>query len=86
MCPVIDQPGYVVLGHFWKLLLKYAFKARQNDETLSFVVVINDSEFDLAIALLNDCGLDFKKRQPLPALVLSPEMVFSRTFSGNGTT
>ena len=57
MCTVVDQPGYIILGHFWQLLLEYTFEASKYNETLPCVIVVNDPEFDLAIALLDNGGL-----------------------------
>jgi len=37
--------------------LKYTFEARQYNKTLPRIVVINNPEFDISIALFNDGGL-----------------------------
>jgi hypothetical protein len=57
MGSIIYETGYVVLGHLWQLFLEYAFQAGQNDQTFAFIVVINDSEFDLSISLFYYCRL-----------------------------
>lgn len=58
MRTVIDQSGNIVLWHFWKLFLEYALETSQDDQAFSPVVVVDDPEFDLAIALLNNRGLE----------------------------
>ena len=57
MCAIIDQAGYVVLGHLGQLLLEDAFESCQDNETLSLVVVVDHAEFDLAISFLDNRGL-----------------------------
>lgn len=57
MRAIIDKSRNIVLWHFWKLLLKDAFKTCQDDQTLPLVVVVDDSEFDFAISLFHDRGL-----------------------------
>jgi len=37
--------------------LEYAFQAGKNDETLSIVVVVDNTELDFAIAFLDNSGL-----------------------------
>lgn len=56
MCAIVDQAGYVVLGHLGELFLEDTFESCEDDKTLSLVVVINHAEFDLAISFLDDCG------------------------------
>lgn len=58
MGPVVHQPRNVVLGHLGQLFLKYAFQSSQDDCALSLIVIIHDAEFDFAIALLEDGGLE----------------------------
>lgn len=57
MGPIIHQASYIVFRHLWQLLLKNAFQASQDDEAFSPVVVVDNTEFDLAIALLCYSGL-----------------------------
>lgn len=57
MRPIVHQPGNVVLGHLRQLFLKDAFQPGEDDEAFTFVVVVDHSEFNLAIALLDDGGL-----------------------------
>lgn len=57
MGAIIDQPGDIVLGHLGKLLLEYAFEPRKDDKALALIVVVDHPELNLAIALLDNCGL-----------------------------
>jgi len=57
MGSVVDKASYVVFGHLGELLLEDAFEARENDETFALVVIVDDSEFDLSVSLLNHCWL-----------------------------
>ena len=67
MGTVIYQSRNVVFWHLGELLLENALEARQDDKTLSSVVVIDDAKLDLAIALLCDsrlgCVLDVTSYQ-----------------------
>lgn len=51
------------------MLLKYTFETRQYNKTLPRIIIIDNSEFDIAIALFNDGGLVRRIRQ-LPLLSL----------------
>ena len=62
MCAIIHQPRYVVFRHLGQLLLEYTFKARQDDKTLSCVVIVDHSKFDLTVALFFDSCLLFVVR------------------------
>lgn len=57
MGTVIYQPRYVILRHLRKLLLEYTFQAGQYDQAFSCIVVVDDAEFDLAIALFENSRL-----------------------------
>jgi len=57
MGSIVDQPRYVVLWHLWELLLEDAFQTSHYDQAFPSIVVVNDAEFDLAIALLYDSWL-----------------------------
>jgi hypothetical protein len=57
MGSVVDETSYVVLGHFWELLLENTFQSREDDETLALVIVVDDPEFNFPILLLNLCWL-----------------------------
>jgi len=58
MCAIVDESGYVILGHLWELFLEDALQASQNDQAFTLVIVVDDSEFDLAISFFDDCGLE----------------------------
>lgn len=57
MCPVVDQSRDIILRHFWKLFLKYALQAGENDETLPLPVIVNHSEFYFTISFFDHGGL-----------------------------
>ena len=57
MGTVVYEAGDVVLGHLGQLFLEDAFQAREDDEALALVVVVDHSKLDLAIALFDDGGL-----------------------------
>lgn len=54
---IVNKSRNIILRHLGELFLKDAFEAGQNDERLALVVVVDYSEFDLAIALLNNSRL-----------------------------
>ena len=54
MCPVIHQSGYVIFWHLRKLLLKDAFQPCQYYQALPFAIIIDYSEFDIAISFLRN--------------------------------
>lgn len=58
MGSIVDESRNVVLGHFGELLLEDALEAGEDDERFALVVVVDYAEFDFAIALLEDGGLD----------------------------
>lgn len=58
MGSIVDESRDVVLGHFGELLLEDTFEAGKNNEGLALVVVVDHAEFDFAIALLEDGGLE----------------------------
>ena len=60
MRTIINKSRNIILWHFRKLLLKYAFETCQDDKTLSLVVVVDNSEFDFAISLFYNCWLIVK--------------------------
>lgn len=60
MGSVIDKTRNVVLGHLGQLLLEDALEVGQDDETLAFVIVVDNAELDFAIAFLNYGGLQLK--------------------------
>ena len=57
MGPIVYKSGNVVLRHFGKLFLKDTFETCEDDKTLAPIVVIDNSKFNFAITLLNDCRL-----------------------------
>lgn len=57
MGTVIYQPRYVILRHLGKLFLEYTFQPGQYDQAFSCIVVVDDTEFDLAIALFENSRL-----------------------------
>lgn len=57
MGSIVDESRDVVFGHFGELLLKDAFEACEDDERFALVVIVDDTEFDFAVALFNDGGL-----------------------------
>jgi hypothetical protein len=81
MSAVVDESGDVVLGHLWELLLEDALETGENYEGFALVVVVDYSEFDLAITLFDDGRL--RDRGVMSALrVLTTYS--GPTFSGNG--
>ena len=82
MGPVVDQSRYVVFRHLGKLLLEDTFQASQDDRALTGVVVIDDSEFDIAIALFFDSRLVSESECHFPKFSEQA----GHTFSGKGTT
>ena len=54
MGAVVDETGDVVLGHLRQLFLKDTLEASQDDVALAIAIVVDSSELDLAIALLDD--------------------------------
>lgn len=58
MGSIVDESRDVVLGHFGELLLEDALEAGKDDEGFALVIVVDHAEFDFAIALLEDGGLD----------------------------
>jgi len=57
MRPIVHQPRNIVFGHFRQLLLEYAFQASEDDQAFALVVVVDHSEFNLAVALFDNGGL-----------------------------
>ena len=57
MSAVVNETRDVVLGHFRKLLLEQAFETCQDDHALSGAIVVDDSELDLTVSFLYNCGL-----------------------------
>lgn len=57
MGTVVYQTGYIVLWHFGELLLENALEACEDDEALALVVIINNTELNLAISFLDNCRL-----------------------------
>lgn len=60
MCPVIDQPRNVLLGHFRQLLLKDGLETGENLNTLSGAIVVDHMELDVAATLLGDGRLRYR--------------------------
>jgi hypothetical protein len=58
---IVDESRNIILGHFGELLLEDAFEASENDEGFALVIVVDHAEFDFAIALLDDSGLDTRR-------------------------
>ena len=58
MCPIVHQARNIILGHLGQLLLKQAFEARQDDQTLPRPVIVHHAKLDSAIALFDDRRLD----------------------------
>ena len=82
MGTVVDQSSYVVFRHLGKLFLKDAFETSQNYQTFPAIVVVDNPELDLAIALLRDGGLFLLIRM---SRFLEGRIILG-TFSGKGTT
>lgn len=82
MSPIIHQSSYVIFRHLRKLLLKDAFKPCQDYQALSFAIVINHSEFDIAISFLHNRRLATKSHVS-PGTSLPGVNI--HTFSGYGT-
>ena len=57
MGPVVNQSGYVVFRHLGQLLLEDTFQTGQYNKTFPAIVIVDNPEFDLAIALLRHGGL-----------------------------
>jgi hypothetical protein len=67
MGSVVYQTGDIILGHLGELLLEDAFQTRHYNETFTFVIIVDHSEFDLAFALFDDgrlgtCELQWAQR------------------------
>jgi hypothetical protein len=60
MGSVVDESRNVVFGHFGELLLEDALEAGEDDERFALVIIVDNSEFNFAIALLEDGGLEKK--------------------------
>lgn len=54
---VVNQTRDVVFGHFGKLFLEDTFQTCEDDDRIAAVVVVDDSEFDLAVSFFLDGGL-----------------------------
>ena len=81
MSAIVNKSGNVILRHLWELFLKDALETGENYEGFALVVVVDYSEFDLAIALFDDGRLRDRG-------VMSNLRVLTTykgpTFSGNG--
>lgn len=53
MSAIIHEARDVVLGHLWKLFLKQILETREHDRITSAAIIVDHSEFDLAIMFLN---------------------------------
>ena len=62
--------------------MKNAFQTGQNNEAFPVIVIVDNPELDLAIALLRDGGLSPSVRRSKP----HEAGLLLRTFSGKGTT
>lgn len=61
---VVDETSNVVLGHLGQLLLEDTLQARQDDCAFPPAVIVDDSELNLAIALLDNSRLLWKGHYP----------------------
>ena len=82
MCPIVDEPCYVVFRHFGELFLEDAFQASEDDAAFAATVVVDDSELDLVLALFDHGGLG---RACQLVLFKNSSGEWHRTFSGKGT-
>ena len=79
---VIYQSCYIVLRHLRELLLKYAFKSGQDNDAVAAIVIIDDPELNIAIALLYNSRLQLSSIHGYYSAMQSKP----HTFSGKGTT
>lgn len=68
MSAIIDETCDIIFGHFRKLLLKQAFETSENNPTLSSTIIIDSSEFDVAISFFYNCRLQFKSVGMFPTI------------------
>jgi hypothetical protein len=64
MCSVVHEARNIVLGHLGQLFLENALQACQDDGAFALPIVVDDSEFNLPIALFYDGRLLGKRDYP----------------------
>ena len=57
MCPVVYQPGYVVLRHLRQLFLKDTFESGKDDRGVIAAVVVHHVESNVAVAFFYNSRL-----------------------------
>lgn len=54
---VVDKTRDVIFGHLWQLLLKDTFQAGEDNQGLAGIIIIDNSELNIACPLFDNGGL-----------------------------